>query len=198
MKKMICAILALMLVLTGCQTAAGETTPPTQTTPAAAEVTQPQETTVPTQPQETTVPKLPEFGFATDPVIGPQTGEPLPFAYAGKTRLQYNGDRNFVLYVTSVEQLPKEGDWKGYDEKYFETKALLIVVDTLGSGSVQVELESVTVDEGIATVTLKRTLAGEAGTADMATWMLWAEVEKGLDYTWVLKDADQSLPNVKY
>ena len=48
------------------------------------------------------------------------------------------------------------------------------------------------------TVTLKRTLAGEVGTADMATWMLWAEVEKGLDYSWNLKDAGQSLPNVKY
>ncbi len=189
MKKMICIILVLMLVLTGCQGAPGETTPPTETTVPPTDNTQPQETTLPT---------MPEIGFATGPAIGPQVGENLPFTYVGKARIQYEGDRNFVLYVTSVEQLPKEGDWEGYDEAYFETKALLIVVDTLASGSVQVDLESVTVDEGIATVTLKRTLAGEVGTADMATWMLWAEVEKGLDYSWNLKDAGQTLPNVKY
>ena len=188
MKKMICIILVLMLALTGCQGAPGETTPPTETM-APTEAAQPQEMTMPT---------LPETTFNPGPVLGGLEGDELPFENAGKVRLTYDGVRSFVRYVTSVDQLPQEGNWEGYDEAYFENKALLIVVDTLASGSIQVDLESVTVDEGIATVTLKRTLAGEVGTADMATWLLWAEVEKGLEYTWLIKDRPQEPVGEKY
>ena len=180
MKKMICAILAMMLMLTGCQAAVGETTPPTQTAPVPVEGTLPQENTFPT---------LPESGFRPNPGIGGQEGESLPFENAGKVRLKYEGNRSYIRYVTSVEQLPKEGSWNGYDAAYFQTKALLIVVETLSSGTVQVDLESILVDGNTASINIKRTMAGEVGTTDMATWMLWAEVEKGLEYEWTLLNA---------
>ena len=182
MKKMICVILALMLMLTGCQTAVGETTPAAETT----------------LPRETAVPTLPESGFNPGPVMGETEGEGLPFANAGKVRLSYTGNRSYVRYVTSVEDLPPEGSWTGYDEAYFETKALLIVVETLSSGSVQVDLESILVDGDTATVNIKRTMEGDVGTADMATWMFWAEVEAGLDLNWVLANATQLPAGEKY
>ncbi len=182
MKKMICAILALMLVLTGCQATGGETTAPVETTLALTEGTQPQETTFPT---------LPEIGIATGPVLGGLEGDQLAFENAGKARLQYQGNRSYVRYVTSVEDLPPECSWEGYDEAYFQTKALLIVVETLNSGSVQVELEAIRVEGDTASVHIKRTVAGEVGTTDMATWMFWAEVDKDLNYKWSLANASQ-------
>ena len=185
MKKMICALLVLMLVLTGCQAPVGETTPASETAPAP-------------ETQATTFPTLPESGFHSDPVLGTLEGEELPFENAGKVRLTYEGNRSYVLYVTSVDQLPKEGSWTGYDESYFETKALLIVVETLNSGSVQVDLEAIRVNGDTASVHISRTMAGEVGTADMATWMLWAEVEAGLDLNWVLANASQLPQGEKY
>ena len=182
MKKMICAILALMLLLTGCQAAVTETTPPAETV----------------LPLETGIPTLPESGFHSVPDVSPQLGEGLPFENAGKVRLNYEGNRSYVLYVTSVEQLPAGGSWTGYDESYFETKALLIVVETLSSGSVQVDLESILVEGDTASVNIKRTMTGDVGTADMATWMLWAEVEAGLELNWILANASMLPEGEKY
>jgi hypothetical protein len=192
MKKMICFVLACMMLLTGCQAAGGGTTPPETTaapTVSSAEGTQPQMSTFPT---------LPEGGFNPGPVLGGQEGDELPFENASKVRLNYEGNRSYVRYVTSVQDLPKEGSWTGYDESYFETKALLIVVETLNSGSVQVDMESILVNGNTAGISIKRTMSGDVGTADMATWMLWAEVEKGLEYEWTLVNASQLPEGEKY
>jgi hypothetical protein len=195
MKKMICAILVLMLVLTGCQGAVTETAAPVETTPPAPGTDTP--ATEGTQP-EVTFPTLPEGGFSSGPVMGGQEGELLPFANAGKVRLNYEGNRSYVRYVTSVDQLPPESAWEGYDEAYFQTKALLIVVETLNSGSVQVELDSIRLDGNTASVVIERTMSGDVGTTDMATWMLWAEVDKGLECEWTLANASQLPQGEKY
>lgn len=185
MKKMICFVLACMMMLTGCQAAGGGTTPPETT--LAPTVSSAEET----QPQMSTFPTLPEGGFNPGPVLGGQEGDELPFENAGKVRLNYEGNRSYVRYVTSVKDLPREGSWTGYDEAYFQTKALLIVVETLNSGTVQVELEAIRVEGDTASVHIKRTLAGEVGTTDMATWMFWAEIPKDLTYKWTLANASQ-------
>lgn len=188
MKKMICVILALMFLLAGCRAPGGETTPPAQATDPAGE----------NQLQLGTVPTLPVETIDPGPVMGGLSGDELPFANAGKVRLTYEGSRSYVRYVTSVDQLPDEGNWEGYDEAYFETKALLIVVETLSSGSVQVELDSILLEGDTAIVSLKRTMSGEVGTTDMATWMLWAEVSREYDCQWVLASDNQNLENKKY
>lgn len=185
MKKMICFVLTCMMLLTGCQAAGGETTPP-ETTLAP---------TVPTTeavlPQESTFPTLAEDGFDPGPALEDREGDVIPFENPGKVRLNYEGNRSYVRYVTSVDQLPKEGSWTGYDESFFETKALLIVVETLNSGTVQVELEDIRLVGDTAKVYIKRTMGGEVGTADMATWMFWAEVSRELDCDWTLVNASQ-------
>lgn len=189
MKKVLCAVLALLLVLTGCRTVGEETVPPTEPSLEATEAD---------RTYETTIPVLPEGGFDPGPINGGQTGEELPFTNPGKLRISYTGDRCYVRYVTAVEQLPPEGDWGFYDETFFETGALVILVETVSSGSVQLELESIRVDGDTANVTVKRTMSGDVGTADMATWLLWAEVEKNLNYTWILEGASQNPQPEKY
>ena len=189
MKKMICVILASVLILAGCQVSGGGTTTPPQTTQAPTEEDQLQLSTVPT---------LPEGSLNPGPVMGGAEGDSLPFENAGKVRLTNADYRSYVRYVTSVDQLPAEGSWTGYDEAYFETKALLIVVETLSSGSVEVELEAIRIQDGKASVVIERTLSGEVGTADMATWMIWAEVAGGLNYEWTLANATQLPEGEKY
>lgn len=182
MKKMFCMLLAAFLLLTGCQAPANE-------------ITAPDETTAPAQTQApTTVPAETE-PFAT--ILLPQEGE-LAFANPGKARITYTGIRSYVKYVTNPEELSDEEGLTGYDAAFFENNALLIVVETVSSGSVQLELESIEVSGDTASVSVKRSMSGDVGTADMATWMLWAEVEKGLDYEWTLKNASQLPMGEKY
>lgn len=179
MKKMFCMLLAAILLLTGCQTPVNETAAP-------------DETTAPVQTQApTTVPA------ETEPDVAAREGE-LAFANPGKTRIAYTGNRSYVKYVTSVEELPREEALALYDAEFFEDHALLIVVETVSSGSVQLEMESIEVSGDTASVSVKRSMSGDVGTTDMATWMLWAEVDKGLDYTWTLKNASQLPMGEKY
>lgn len=176
MKKIICLLLAVLL-LTGCQNPAAETTG------ASTQAQIPESTPAETGPDE---------GIAK-----PQKGE-LAFANPGKVRVAYTGNVVDIKYITSVDQLPNEEALAGYDAEFFENHALLIVVETQSSGSVQLEIESIKVSGDTAIVDIKRTMTGEAGTTDMATWMLWAEVEKGLDYTWCIKDRALSPAGEKY
>ena len=185
MKKMFCILLVLTLLLAGCADAGqSEATTPATTEPA------PVTTEVPTLP-EITVPAL-------DPVFGQGEGIELAFADPGAARISYTGNRSYVKYITSVQELPAEGQWQGYDEAFFEQYALVVVVETVTSGSVQLELERIDIVEGEARVSLKRTFSGDVGTTDMATWMLWARVEKGLDYTWTLTGTSRQPQGERY
>lgn len=177
MKKILC-ILLCMLLLTGCRSSGGEETS------AAAETETP--TLAIIQDEEFTMPKLPVIS-----TVPRESGEGVAFENPGKVRLSYIGNRSYVRYITSVEELPAEEALKGYDESFFETGALLIVVETVSSGSVRLEIGSITLDGDTATVTLSRSMPGDVGTADMATWLLWAEVSRELDYNWVLEGGTQ-------
>ncbi len=197
MKKIIALLLAALLLLTGCEAADIQST----TAPETTEIPDMTEASVAVSVPETT--EAPEgFTFPTIPngsILGPMVpGESLAFANPGKTRITYKGDVVDIRYITSVEQLPDVEALAGYDAEYFENHALLIVVETYSSGSMQVELEDIRVSGDTAVVSLKRTMDGEVGTADMATWLLWAEVEKGLEYTWLIKDQPQEPAGEKY
>ena len=128
------------------------------------------ETTAPTQPE--TMATVPEG--------------PISFANAGKVKIPYDGKPGYVLYVTSPEQLPEHESLAAFDEIFFRTHAIVLVVETVNSGSIQLEIESIVLEDGVATVNLARELKGEVGTSDMATWMIWAVVPAGLDCQWAL------------
>ena len=93
-------------------------------------------------------------------------------------RIPYAGIRRGVRYVTDPAQLPKDEAFSGYDAEFFRSRALLLVTDTVGSGSVRMGIRDIRV----------RTMTGTVGTADMATWHIWAEVEPGLDYRWMVAE----------
>ena len=104
----------------------------------------------------------------------------VPFEERGRMRLTYIGRRHSVSYADSPEKLPYELRTEEYGEKFFAERALLIVVETVNSGSVRIGIEAAVREDDTVTVTLSHEVP-EYGTDDMATWMLWAEVERGLD-----------------
>ncbi len=180
MKKIICIVLAALL-LTGCQ-AVGDPTDPIQTTVAPTQSGDPTETAIP----ETTVPQT----------IVPETQAPvaendeISFTDPGKARIAYEGMRSFARYITTPEELPELPELADFDSAFFETHALVLVVETVNSGSVQLEIDKMIRSGDEATVHLKRTMSGEVGTSDMATWLLWAVVSREYDCSWKLESAN--------
>ena len=124
----------------------------------------------------------PDFG---DQVIGGDTaGDPVEVQ--GKERLTYEGVESAVRYVTSPDQLPDCEALEKYDEAYFADHALILVTQSVSSGSVEVSIQAIQKTETGYGVVLSYGEPGkdQVGTTDMATWLLWAEVEKGLEGTW--------------
>ena len=188
MKKFTCLLLVLLLTLTAC-VPGGEAAPSGETTLPQG-VTQPGQPTEPSQ----TVPAMKETQSPLKPLPGTEDGLALDFENPGKVRMEYQGNRSYVRYITCVEELPAEEALAAYDEAFFAEHALLLVVDTVTSGSIRVELGSIVLVGDTALVRLTRELPGEVGTDDMATWLLWAEVEKGLDCSWELEGKAEQFP----
>ena len=170
MKRMMCIALSAAMLLCGCRSGAptgGETQRPTEQMTEQAT-----EETLAFAELETTGTTLPVIQQGTDAGIIPEK--------TGRVRVAYTGNASSVRYVTRVEELPDNEALNGYDAAYFEDHALVLVVETVSSGSAQVDIASI---EG-GVVTLSHKMPGGEGTTDMATWLLWAEVEPGLDWTW--------------
>ena len=110
----------------------------------------------------------------------------LAFQNPGKQRIGHKEHPNGVLYITSAAPLTSGDAFNQYHDAFFQDHALVLVTLTVGSGSVQLEIESIFVSGDTATVTISHNLPGDVGTSDMATWYLWAEVEAGLDLKWAV------------
>ena len=68
-----------------------------------------------------------------------------------------------------------------YDDAYFEDQILILVLLEEGSGSIRHDVTAVTVDgDGNMTISIN-TIVPQAGTADMAEWHIFVEVEGGVD-----------------
>lgn len=140
----------------------------------------PEASTQPTQTQA--VPETqPETVLATKPGV-----DAVEFGGGGSVRVDYTTNISSVRYITSADRLPNNEALAGYDESYFETKALLIVYETVSSGMVQVGIESISVSGGDAVVTLSHENVGQVGTPVVTTWLVWAEVEQWLDLSWTV------------
>lgn len=174
MKKLICLLLSLLLLLTGCRSA-GPARSDAANQPSESETTQATEPSWDTGPSQDTT------------VIRPADA-PVTMGQTGKLRIAYTGNRSGIRYITDPSQLPDYPELAGYDEAYFQERGLLLVTETVTSGSVNVQVQSIVVENGVAIVTLDHKLPTGLGTTDMATWLLWVEVDAGLDLTWVLSD----------
>lgn len=198
MKRMICLMMVLLylicLGLSGCRSAdlgklsAGNTTASTAAPSAStSEVTGGPEQTTEVMGEATVEVTQLEDPPATLPLKDPSeppAGTALAFSNVGSLRVTYAGNTSWVKYVTDLSQLPEAEGLDQFDEAYFEDHALVLVMETVGSGSVKVGIDRIMVDESTAVVTLSHEMKGDVGTADMATWLLWAEVETDLDYQW--------------
>lgn len=112
-----------------------------------------------------------------------------------KLRITYQqGVGNSVTCVSSVDELNRFGLYgsdklAAYDKHFFDSKALVLVKYTVNSGSTQLSLDSATQVSNMVSVHVDAQSSG-MGTSDMATWLLWAEVDKSLsDCQWVLDGA---------
>ena len=70
-------------------------------------------------------------------------------------------------------------EWEEYGEIDFDTSCLVIFAFSEGSGSIGISLDEPTVEENIGTVRINRNVP-EMGTADMAFYALFFEVDKSL------------------
>lgn len=185
MKRLLCIALAACLLLCGCRST-GPTPGETENQTEALTENMTENTTQNPTEEATENATAVEFveietQDVTLPAIGEEpTDETGPMGQTGCVRVGYSGNVSSVRYVTSAEQLPDNDALAAYDEAYFETKALVVVMETVSSGSIRVGIESI--ENGV--VTLSHEMPGQVGTADMATWLLWAEVDAGLDCTW--------------
>lgn len=130
--------------------------------------------------------------------LGGQTGTELAFGSTGRARISYTGNRSSVTYVTSPAGLPDNDALAQYDDAWFQDHALVLVVETVASGSVEIDISSILVEGGVASVTLSHELQGDMGTSDMATWLIWAEVEKGLELQWAVANPAMDSGNSMY
>ena len=145
------------LLISGCQTSLSDAS--TDPTP---------ETTVPAR--ETTTP--------TDPVL---TMKLVRFSNPDILRLPYNANAGGVQYVTSADKLPAYDALEKYDDAYFESKGLLLISVNTATSTVKLSITSISVADNQAAVLLNYAVSGDAVTSDMTTWLLWAEVDAGLD-----------------
>ena len=74
-------------------------------------------------------------------VLGDTAGDPVEVQ--GKERLTYEGVESTVRYVTSADQLPDCEALETYDDAYFETHALILVTQSVTSGSVDVSIKAI-------------------------------------------------------
>lgn len=185
----------LCLMLTGCREAGTGQSSGTEgnTVTAGSEI---EETTGAQKTDETldfTPITDPEITVPKHPLDDSQTGTPLQFGDTGRLRIAYTVNLSSVRYITSAADLPGYEEFAQYDDAWFQNHALVLVTETVGSGSVELGINAIHVEGGMATVTLSHEMKGQAGTADMATWLLWTEVETGLDYQWTV--ANPAIPS---
>lgn len=163
------AVLAALLCLPlyGCHSSSGETSSPSQS------------------PGSQALPSEDEIsGFQTDPSSG-LTG-PVLFTNSGAVRVSYTGNVSSAVYVTSPSQLPACEALQKYDDAYFQDHGLILVYESVSGGSTEVGIQSIDIDGSEARITLFHQTPEETGTTVMTTWLLWAEVDAGLDCRWTV------------
>lgn len=190
----LCAATVLCLIAAGCaREKIGSPTTAGDGANASVETTDLDFETIPTAPAadlHSTAPQETASGLLIPGTVKP--GQPLKLDGTNKLRIRYTENVSSVIYITSADQLPDYEELKEYDDAYFENHALVLVTETVSSGSVRVDIAGIQRSGGDAFVVLSRQgfASGVIGTSDMATWLLWAEVEAGLDCRWTVQNPE--------
>lgn len=155
--------LAWLLVLCLCLTACTEKTAAGDSTPTAGSAA----------PSIPTVTKGPS-----------RLDKSVDFELGGKIRVHYTVNMSAARYIDSPEKLPDYAELKQYNADWFRDHALLLVYETVRSSSLQVGIESILLEDGQARIKLSHTPGDTVGTTVPTTWLLWAEVDAGMNCTW--------------
>lgn len=139
----------------------------------------------------------PEAAAPDEDTPGTADGEAV-YDNEGKLRITYTVNRNSAVYITSADQLPNYKELAQYDDAFFEEHALLLVTETVNSGSVNVGILDISINGSTASVTLSHDVPGGDTTDDMATWLLWTVVEPGLDCQWTVANPALESETVLY
>lgn len=118
----------------------------------------------------------------------PDLGIDVDFEVLGSVALHHTVNISRAKYITSAAALPDNEELSEYNDSWFEDHALLLIYESVGSGNVKVDVEKITLDGATANITLIHTPVGTLGTGVKVTWLLWLEVEKGLQYTWQVEN----------
>ena len=120
--------------------------------------------------------------------LQPQVTLGVEISAQGSARLSYNGNESTVRYVTSVSELPSYQPLSQYDDAFFQDHALVVVTESVSSGSVDVKIDSICCTDTQNSVVLYHSAPqdDQAGTNDMATWLLWAEVDRDIQGAWTV------------
>lgn len=161
-----------------------------------------EESSMPLTSPSASISQKPAQGSFAGGGTGTVGSQPVSLSSPQKLRITYQqGVGNSVVCVSSVDALNAYGLYgseklAAYDEDFFQDKALVLVKYTVNSGSTQLSLGQATQVNQVVSVKVDAQSSG-IGTADMATWLLWAEVDKSLsDCQWVLDGANNSGTNV--
>ncbi len=130
----------------------------------------------------------------TPPTRGPlDLGKTVKFELGGKLQVNHTVNISSARYIDGPDKLPVREELQKYDEAWFRDHALVLIYETVGNSSMDVGIESILLEEGEAQITLSHKPGKNPGTTRMTTWLIWVEVEQGLDYTWtVLNPAEDS------
>lgn len=186
LKPLFCAGCAACLLLAGCSG-------PTASVSAA-----PAESDAAGSSQPEGTPGVGEVIGGAD--FAPAPGDAVDDSAQGKARITYNGNESTVRYVTSVSELPAYQELEQYDDAFFQDHGLVVVTESVSSGSIDVDIDSIRdTDLGHSVVLYHSAPADDqAGTNDMVTWLLWAEVEPDLEGSWTVANPALTSDAVQY
>lgn len=198
MKRILCLMLAVLLMLsltvTGCRSSQ-EGASSGSSLPVEDSETEETMDVKETEPAvTTTLATVPKEDISLQP---PLEGD-LVIENTGGLRVVYTGNVSSVRYITSASQLPDYPELAVYDEAYFREHALVLVMETVTNGTVEVGISGIDLEGNTATVRLSHELKGDVSTTVMTTWLLWAEVETGLEYSWSVGNPAIEPENKKY
>ncbi len=108
----------------------------------------------------------------------------LAFQEGGQCEVPYSVNMSAVHYITSADMLPEQEELETYTESWFADHALLLIYETVRNPSLEVGVDSIALDGGQATVTLYHRPGENPSTTRLMTWLLWVEVDQGLECTW--------------
>ncbi len=165
--KVIACLLIFAALLTGCRRGSSATTAATDAATTAPAATDP------------TVPSFTD-GTRGDPDIGID----VAFKVLGTQNVKHSLDISQAKYITSVDDLPSYDALAEYDEAWFREHALLVILETVPGGKITIDIDSIKLDGSRADITLARGYDGKLSTTTNVVWLVWAEVERDLHYTW--------------